>query len=147
MNTPCIEGPVVFNFTIGSMKKRCNHVFWNYKVGRPKLKGGIKMALEATCTNEEKVPISLKPVTPAGNPIVVEALNIAVQSGEGTFEIVDDANFFVVSGPTPGDTVYIVTADADLGEGVQNISDVITLHVEGAKAQSLGLGVGTPVLK
>jgi hypothetical protein len=40
--------------------------------------------------------------------------------------------------------MIVIEADADLGEGVETISDAIRLTVEGAKAQSLGLSVGTP---
>jgi len=41
----------------------------------------------------------------------------------------------------------LVDADADLGQGVEDVADTITLHVEGAKAVNLGLLAGPAVPK
>ena len=105
--------------------------------------------LELNCTNEEKIQITLTPVTSTGQPAEIQAgsLLVVVQSGEGTTDPIDDLNFWVVSGDNPGDTAYLVSADADLGEGVITISDYITLHVAGALASNLGLTAGSPVPK
>lgn len=106
--------------------------------------------LEVNCTNEEKVNAHLNPVTSTGRPASVEAGSVvwAVQSGDGTAEpAADGMTCFLVSGDNPGDTVYMVSADADLGQGVQTISDIITLHVAGANAASLGLTADAPVAK
>ena len=120
---------------------------FNYSVGRPISKGESDM-LEVTCTNEEKIRISVNPVTPGGAPATLDGpIALEVQSGEGTFELIDDASFYVISGDLPGDTVFVVTGDADLGEGVVNISDIVTLHVEGAMAASFGLVADAPELK
>jgi len=37
-----------------------------------------------------------------------------------------------------------VSGDADLGEGVVTVSDIVMLHVEGAMAKSLGLVADAP---
>ena len=104
--------------------------------------------LEITITNEQKVPVTLNPVTPGGKPIGLDGPpSVTVQSGDGAVEMQPDNSFYLVSGDNPGDTTYLVSADADLGEGVETISDIIILHVQGAKASSLGLTAGTPVLK
>jgi hypothetical protein len=145
MHPPHAEGPMIVNFNVGHMHKTCYHVFWNYKVGRPKNKEAPMLSL--TCTNEEKILVNLNPVTPGGNSIGIEGLVVTVQSGDGGFAMVDGNSFWVESGVAVGDTVYVVTADADLGAGVVNVSDFITLRVEGAMAASLGLGAGAPVLK
>jgi hypothetical protein len=130
--------------------KKCNHVMWNYKVGRQTLKSeeSTKM-LELSCTNEEKIHVSLKPVTAAGKPVPIENFTVSVQSGDGTFEIDPDGafGFWVISGDAAGDTAYAINADADLGEGVQNIADFITLRVHGALAAALGMVAEAPVLK
>jgi len=124
---------------------------WNYMMGMPTLKvpKEITTMLELACTNEEKVHISLTPVTPGGKPIAVENFNVSVQSGDGTFEVdLDGAfGFWVLSGAAAGDTAYAVNADADLGEGVQNVADFITLRVHGAQAAALGMVAEAPVLK
>jgi hypothetical protein len=113
----------------------------------PIRKGG-DIVLELTCTNEQKVPITVAPVTAAGTPASLDgAVSVSVQSGDGTVEMIDDASFYVVSGPDPGDTAYLVSGDADLGDGVETISDIVTLRVAGAKAESLGLVAGAAVPK
>ena len=96
--------------------------------------------LELTITNEQKVKVRCVPVTATGNPAALDGpVNFTVESGTGTVEPVDDTSAYLVSGDGPGDTIYMVTADADLGSGVENIADTITLHVEGARAANLGL--------
>jgi len=101
--------------------------------------------LNIACTNEEKVPVTASPVSATGKPAPVDgALKITVQSGEGTFEQ-DPAFplvFKAVSGDNPGETSYLVEADADLGEGVVTISDVVVLTVSSASAVSFGLAAG-----
>lgn len=109
-----------------------------------------KMAQEATCTNEQKVLAHLNPKTSTGRPAEVESGSITwtKQSGEATNEAgPDEKSQWLVSSDTPGDTVYVVSADADLGEGVETIQDVVTLKVSGAKAESLGLTLDAPVAK
>jgi hypothetical protein len=129
--------------------RRLRHTSFRYAIGLPTLKRrGGDSVLELTCTNEQKIPITVNPVTAAGTPVELDGeLNIAVQSGAGSIEMIDERSFYVVSGDQPGDTVFLVAGDADLGEGVETISDLITLHVEGAKAAALGLVAGEAVPK
>jgi hypothetical protein len=105
--------------------------------------------LEVNCTNEEKVNVTLHPVTSTGKPASVDGVPTwTVQSGEGTATPSGDGmSCFLVSGDNPGDTQYLVEADADLGSGIQTISDIVTLHVAGAQAQNLGITADTPVPK
>jgi hypothetical protein len=103
------------------------------------------MALNIASTNEEQVPVTAAPVTASGKPAPVDgALFITVQSGEGTFSQ-DPAFplvFKAISGDNPGETVYLVEADADLGEGIVTISDIVTYNVTSALAASFGLAAG-----
>lgn len=124
-------------------------VHFNWKVGRPELKERrIPMSLELGCTNEEKIKVTVNPVTLKGKPVPLDGpIQVSVQGGDGTVEPVDDTNFYVVSGDNPGDTSFLVSGDADLGAGVENISDIVILHVAGAKASSLGLTAGSPEVK
>lgn len=104
--------------------------------------------LDLTITNEEKVRVQCVPVTAAGNPAPLDGdVAFEVVIGSCTVERVDATTVFIVSGDLPGDCQLTVSADADLGEGVEPISDVITVHVEGAQAASLGLVADEPVLK
>lgn len=104
--------------------------------------------LELNCTNEQKIPITVAPVSAGGNPAQLDgAVVVSILAGEGSVQMVDNLHFFVVSGPNPGDTSYMVEADADLGAGVVTIQDTITLHVAGALAANLGLVAGPPEVK
>lgn len=106
------------------------------------------MPIEISITNEQKITVTLTPVSATGKPAKLDPNN------KPTWEVVfgnssvapseDGLSAVLVSGDDPGDTQILVKADADLGEGVVEISDVITLKVAGALAASLGLTVGTP---
>ena len=123
-------------------------VYIGYRISRPYRKGGEYNMLELTCTNEEKIKVTVVPTTRGGVPVALDGLvSVSIQSGEGDVALVDDTSFYLISGLSPGDTTYLVEADADLGDGVQTISDIITLKVEGALASSLGLFADMPELK
>lgn len=102
-----------------------------------------------TITNEEKIQVVLSPVTAAGNPATVDgAPTWQVTEGDATLEVsADGLSAFLISGAPEVNSKIVVTADADLGEGVVNISDTIDLAVVQASASTLGLVAGTPVLK
>lgn len=109
------------------------------------------MPLEITITNTQKVKVTLAPVTgetpprpaPVDGPPTWERV-----SGNSTFHVADDGlSADLISADDPGDSEFIVRADADLGSGVEEISDMIRLTVQGAHAQSLGLVAGTPESK
>lgn len=113
------------------------------------------MPLSVACTNEEMVTVICTPLTgpmpgfPGGKAAEIQgALVITRQSGSGT--VLQDENlplqFKAVSGDDLGDTIYLVEGDADLGAGVEPISDLCTLTVTGARARNLGLQAG-PVEK
>lgn len=130
---------------IGSGNKK---VFaFGVSIPRPKEKS---MPLSVTITNEEAIDITANPVTSTGKPAKIDgALSVSVVSGDSTFTQ-DPATpnmVTLVSSDNPGDTQFAVSADADLGAGVETISDVVTLTVAGAKAVQLGLVAGTPRAK
>ena len=104
--------------------------------------------LEVTITNEQKVLITASPQTAAGNPAPIDGvLNVTVISGDSLAVPNDALSFYLVSSDTPGDTTFLVEADADLGEGAVLIQDTITLHVNGALAASFGLSAAAPEAK
>ena len=106
------------------------------------------MPLELTCTNEEKILITVSPVTASGKPTKLDGpATVDVTSGEGGVSMVDDTSFFVVSPDVPGVTTYLVRGDSDLGGGVVMIADTISLNVTSVLASSLGISAGPAVPK
>lgn len=102
-----------------------------------------------TITNEEKVQVTLSPTTAAGNPANVDgAPTWTVTEGDATVEVAADGlSAYLISGAADVNSKIEVTADADLGEGIVNITDSIDLAVVPASASALGLVVGTAELK
>ena len=108
------------------------------------------MPLEFSQTNEEKTRLTVGATTPAGKPAPLDGPPVVtVQAGNGTVNLIsgEPNSFFLVSSDDPGDTVYVVSADADLGDGVTTIADSVTMHVLGAQAGALTMGIGETVLK
>lgn len=117
---------------------------FRYGVGPARGKG-IESMLELNLTNEQKVKITVTPTTQGGHAAAIDGEAVfTVQVGDCTIEPIDDGSAFIVSGDNPGDSVILVQADADLGEGVQTIADTVNVHVSGAPATSLGLAAGSP---
>lgn len=102
-----------------------------------------------TITNEQKVMVTLAPTTEAGNPATLDGAPVwTVLSGDATLEVSEDGlSAFLVSGAADVTSQIEVTADADLGEGVVTLTDVIDLAVVQASATALGLVVDTAILK
>lgn len=106
------------------------------------------MPTEVSITNEQKIKATLNPKSDAGKPAKLDPNNPPTWtpvSGDSTAVVAADGlSADLVSSDTPGDTVFLVEADADLGDGVEKVSDTITLKVAGARATNLGLTLGTP---
>lgn len=136
---------------LGCKKDKKAKAHLQFAFGLATAKRKASNMVEVTITNEQKVPVSLSPVTATGKPAKLDPKNPPtweVQSGDSAVVVGGDGlSAELISSDTPGDTVYLVSADADLGDGVETISDLITLHVEGARAANLGLTAGTPVPK
>lgn len=105
--------------------------------------------MNITSTKEEKIPLSLQPVTAAGNPAAVDGIPVwEITEGDATVEVAPDGlSAFIVSGSTIGTAKYRVSADADLGEGVRTIEIVGDYTITDAGAAALGLVAGAAVLK
>jgi hypothetical protein len=117
--------------------------------GLPTTKESKQMPVEVSLTVEEKVTATLKPVTKTGKPAKLDGVPVwSVVSGDATVvPAADGLSADLVSSDTPGDTVFLVDGDADLGAGVVDIQDTITLHSLGANAANLGITVSDPVPK
>lgn len=105
------------------------------------------MPLSITMTDEERCLVHCSPKTEAGNPAPVEGNALfAVRSGTCTIAPNDALSAWVISG-TAGQSIVEISADSDLGAGVVTISDLLTVTVTNAMAESLALTVDAPVLK
>lgn len=102
---------------------------------------------ELKSTSEEKIHFRIAPKTPAGNPAEVENAEFEVLSGDATLEVDEDGLGATLVSGTEGTNVIRVTADADLGEGVETISVDFDYVVTAPEANSLGLAADAPVLK
>jgi len=125
-------------------------VAFAWSVGQPTLKKRTKMPLEISMTNEEQVKLHLTPVTEAGKPTKLDGKPTwEVVSGPAKLAIADDGlSADVISDNDDlSDTIIKISADADLGSGVEEIADTVTAHVTHANAKSLGLSADAPVLK
>lgn len=108
------------------------------------------MPLDLTCTNEQKIKITASPKTETGRPASLDGpLTARVISGTGIAMGVsgEPNSLYLISGDEPGDTSYVIEADADLGSGVVLIQDTVVLHVTGAMATNLGLAASPPEAK
>jgi len=104
------------------------------------------MPTTVSITNEQKVKATLTPVTETGKPAKLDGSpSWAVVSGNSQVVVSDDGlSADLISSDDPGETQILIKADADIGDGVEEISDVITLTVIGATAKNLGISLGTP---
>lgn len=104
------------------------------------------MPNEVTLNSEQRVKITVNPVTPKGKPSKIQpgSLLLEPDSSSVTIEPIDDNNAWIVGTENDGDTIVTVSGDADLGEGVVTIRDTVLVHVADAPATQLGVSVGTP---
>lgn len=109
------------------------------------------MPIEGNCTNEEMLPLSIAFTTLGGRPAEVQGdPTVTLVSGDPTASVrpgPDAFHPFLASGDLPGDLVFLVSGDADLGEGVVLVQDTVTIHVAGAQAGAVGLSLGAAVPK
>lgn len=109
------------------------------------------MPLDLLLTTEQKQHVKLNPVTAAGSPATLDGTPVwTVVSGSGTVVADNDGLGAFIVTPDKADgtpTIYQVSADADLGEGVTTIEDTITLSSSNPFASSFGLSADEPVAK
>lgn len=105
--------------------------------------------VEVKITNEQKVKVTLAPKTATGNPATLDGKpSWEVTEGDATVAVDEDGmGAFLISGDSASESKIMVSADADLGEGVETVSQEISLVVTLANASDLGLSVGTPEAK
>lgn len=124
-------------------------VRFHFSIGLPRNKETQSNHMDVKITNEQKVTVTLSPKTDTGKPAKLDGKpSWTVISGNSTVVQAEDGmSADLVSADDPGDTSILVKADADLGEGVEEISEIIKLSVVGATAKNLGITVGPPEAK
>jgi len=107
------------------------------------------MPLEIDLTTQQQVLLSAIPKTLEGCPgALAGPVVYTLNTGNCTLVPVgDDRSVLIVSGDHAGYSVMLVSAEADLGKGVETITDIVVVHVIDAHTAVLGLTVGTPELK
>ena len=105
------------------------------------------MAIAVVIGDDQQVRLSINPLDRAGNPARVDGAPSWVSSNESIVSIQPEANGLValaVAVNQIGVAQITVTADADLGSGVLNLSETATISVVGGQAVSLGMSAGAP---
>jgi|FAXJ01.1.fsa_nt_gi hypothetical protein len=104
---------------------------------------------ELKLTNKQKATVTINSKNAVGAPVAVDSKpKWEVTSGTVTVVVsADGLSAEVISGDVPGASTIVVSADVDLGSGVETIQDHIKVFVVGNKATNLGLSTGQFGLK
>lgn len=98
-------------------------------------------------TDIQKVTLKVAPVSKAGNPAPVDGAPKWSTSNDAvvTLSVSDDGlSCEVVTTGVLGTAQVSAVADADLGEGVVELTAVLDVEVKASAAVNLGLDVGVP---
>jgi hypothetical protein len=127
--------------------KLLNTAHFDYSIEVRQKKSNNSMPLKIKINDEQKVNVKLVPVTPRGKPVKVDGIpEWTVNDGDSKIVVAADGlSADLISADVPGVTDITVSADVDLGEGVDTISDTIELTVVNPQANSLGL-VASPAV-
>jgi hypothetical protein len=100
-------------------------------------------------TDEQKVLLSIRPVTSAGHPAKVDGVPVWNSSNPNVvgLQVADDGLSATATSGDLGASTVSVSADADLGEGVRTIAATLDITVAAAEATTLGIEAGTPEVK
>jgi hypothetical protein len=127
---------------------KCRHRAAGFDIsfGLPTSKDPVPIMTTKTITNEQKVTVTLAPVTDTGKPAKLDGAPAwTVVSGNSQVVVAEDGlSASLVSSDDPGDTEIVIKADADLGAGVEEITETIVLTVTSATAKNFGIAFGTP---
>ncbi len=98
-------------------------------------------------TDEQECELSVEFKTAAGNPGQVDGVPTWTVSNPGVLSIVvsdDGLQALVRTTGALGDSQVSVSADADLGAGVRNVTAVLDVTVQSAEVVTVGIVAGTP---
>lgn len=99
--------------------------------------------------DSQKVALSVQPIDAAGNPAKIDGVPAWSVVGANpeilALEVAGDGlSCEVLTAGQLGTAQVMVSADADLGEGVKTISGVLDIEVQGGEAVSLNVSAGLP---
>lgn len=97
--------------------------------------------------DNQRVTINVSPVDAKGNPAQVDGAPVWAVVGPGIVTLEPSSDGFTCVATTTGElgtTQLTVTADADVGEGIQTISGLLDLEVVGGVAVGLAIAAGIP---
>lgn len=101
-------------------------------------------------TDEQKVALSIRPMTAAGNPARIDGVPAWSSSDSTIIEVLPDLDGLsaeaVTVGPVGVAQVSIVV-DADLGAGVRTLAAMLDIEVIAAEAATVAITPGAPELK
>ena len=102
--------------------------------------------ISTTITNEQKVNATLAPKTATGKPAKLDGVPTwTVDSGDATVNVAADGlSADLISGDAAAESKITISADADLGEGIETVTQEVSLIVTLANASDLGLTIGAP---
>lgn len=102
--------------------------------------------ITTTITNEQKLPISVAPVTAGGKPAKIAGAPLWSSSDINvvTLEVAADGLSAIANAVNAGSATITIAADADLGGGVNQISNTTNIAVTLAQATALNVSVGAP---
>jgi hypothetical protein len=98
-------------------------------------------------TDSQKVTLSIKPVSKAGNPAPIDGLPVWSLSCEDHLKLELSEDGMSVTATALGKLGVCqvnVKVDADLGDGVEEIFGSVDIEVKAGKAVNLGIDAGAP---
>ena len=129
-------------------RKQQPRVRLGLRLGLVEPKARKQNMIEIKLTNEQKIKVTLTPTTAAGKPAALDGKPQWRTDGPAALEVAEDGmSAYLIASERPSESIVTITADADLGEGVEEIAEGIKLITEGAKAAHLGLTIGEPELQ
>jgi len=99
-------------------------------------------------TDVQQVTLNVSPVSARGNPALLDGTPVWTTSDDLLVSVMpsgDGLSALVVATGKVGSCQVSVTADADLGEGVKQLTGVIDIVVQPSMAVSLGINSTKPV--
>ena len=104
------------------------------------------MPINVEFNENERQDFTVTPTKLDGSPGQIEAgsLTVATQSGPAEGVVLSDGEVRVRAMGAPGASSLLLTADADLGEGVQLISEVFEVNAAALLATNLGVQPSGP---
>ena len=96
--------------------------------------------------DDQQVALSIQPVDKKGKPALVDGVPVWASSDETVITVSagTDGLTAVVLGVAPGAARVVVTADADLGAGVTDLTGTLDFNVTAGGAVALNIVAGTP---